>query len=302
MATKDILAKGVVRILTGFIVGFIALYAVLAGGLPLFIIFTGIILLVGQEYSNIIKAKGLIPQQTLILISSFLLMLFASLLKYQYILPTITICTIIAFVYVVLKNQKPYIANISTTILGITYCGWLACHVFLLRNLGVENFYLTETGSPLGLDCTLLLLFTVVATDVGGWYFGSRFGKNPLCPEISPKKTKEGAIYGTIFAIAIATFVGLFLKMPLYHSIIAGLIMAISAQFGDLAESLLKRDSGVKDSSQALPGHGGFLDRLDGYLFAAPMAYYYFKIFVLNTQYNIEPILSWTKIISFLGF
>ena len=197
--------------------------------------------------------------------------------------------------------RKPYIANISSTILGIIYCGWLPGHIILLRNLGVEQADVLNFNDTIGLGLSVFLLLTCVATDVGGWYFGCNYGKTPLCPEISPKKTIEGAVYGTTFAVIIATITGLFLPIPLWCSVLGGLLISIFAQFGDLSESLLKRDAGMKDSGQLLPGHGGFLDRVDSYIFAAPIAYYYFKFFVLAHQPLVKPILSFEIIKSFFG-
>ena len=302
MATRELLAKNVTRILTGLIVGFSALFLLMYAGLPLFLFFVIIITLAGKEYINIVENKGFNPNKFVIYSSIFGFSLVAFLLKGELILPLLLLFSILAFLVVIFGKVKSSIANISSTIMGIVYCAFLPCHILLLRNLGVEQLSLYETNYSLGYDATMLMLFTVVATDVGGWYFGSRFGKHALCPEISPKKTIEGAVYGTIFAVVVGSIVGLFLSIPLFYSVIGSLVIAIFSQFGDLAESLLKRDSGIKDSSQALPGHGGFLDRIDGYFFAAPVAYYYFKIFLLNAQVNVTPYLSWTKICSFLGF
>lgn len=302
MATRELLAKNVTRILTGLIVGFSALFLLMYAGLPLFLFFTIIIVLAGKEYINIVETKGFSPSKFVVYASVLTFSLVAFLLKSELLLPLILLFSILAFLVVIFGKVKSSIVNISSTIMGVIYCAFLPCHILLLRDLGVEKLSLYETNYSLGYDATMLMLFTVVATDVGGWYFGSRFGKNSLCPEISPKKTIEGAVYGTMFAVFVATIVGLFLAIPLVYSVIGGLLISVSAQFGDLSESLLKRDSGIKDSSQALPGHGGFLDRIDGYFFAAPVAYYYFKIFLLNAQINVVPYLSWTKISAFLGF
>ena len=85
------------------------------------------------------------------------------------------------------------------------------------------------------------------------------------------------------------------------QAIIGGLIITLSAQLGDLSESLIKRDAGVKDSSNILPGHGGFLDRVDGYIFAAPIAYYYFKFFVLNVAPQVQPIIDLANLKALIG-
>lgn len=95
-------------------------------------------------------------------------------------------------------------------------------------------------------------------TDVGGYVFGSKFGKHPLAPVVSPKKTIEGSIGGSLLAILTALLIGWIIHIEWYQSLIAGLLITTFAQLGDLAESLIKRDAGVKDSGNSLPGHGGF--------------------------------------------
>ena len=140
----------------------------------------------------------------------------------------------------------------------------------------------------LGLGFLILLFFTILLTDVGAYFFGSKFGKRPLAPIISPKKTVEGAIGGAVAGVLTAVLVGHFLELLWFQSVIAGLLITIFAQIGDLSESLIKRDAGVKDSGNSLPGHGGFLDRADSYLFSTPVAYFYFKYFVVSNQLTTD--------------
>ena len=129
----------------------------------------------------------------------------------------------------------------------------------------------------------IVLMFVVISVcDIAAFYVGTKLGKTPLWPEVSPKKTVEGAVGGTIASILGAVIVGHFIDLSLVHSIISGFILSLAAQFGDLAESMIKRDAGFKDSGDLLPGHGGMLDRADSYVFTGAVAYYYFSIFVNN--------------------
>ena len=119
------------------------------------------------------------------------------------------------------------------------------------------------------------------SVDTAAYYVGSAIGHNKLIPNISPNKTIEGAIGGTFGAVivAVAAKIFFFKNFSLTEAVMLGIIISITAQFGDLFESLLKRAGGVKDSGNLIPGHGGILDRIDSLLFAAP-AFYYFTLYL----------------------
>lgn len=130
---------------------------------------------------------------------------------------------------------------------------------------------------PEGAKLIFFLLIVVWMGDAGAFYLGKQFGKRPLSPRISPKKTIEGLIGGIFFSVAAATIIHFtfFPSFPLLHAIIAAILLSIAGVIGDLAESLWKRSAAVKDSGTLIPGHGGFLDRLDSILFTAPILYTY---------------------------
>jgi phosphatidate cytidylyltransferase len=123
-------------------------------------------------------------------------------------------------------------------------------------------------------------LIVVVSVDVGAYATGLNFGKHPMAPTISPKKTWEGFAGSWIFGVASSVLLSIFLlDMPWWFGLILGTVLVLSATAGDLSESLLKRDLGIKDMSTWLPGHGGFLDRLDSILPSAAAAYVLFIVF-----------------------
>ncbi len=115
-------------------------------------------------------------------------------------------------------------------------------------------------------DVTLWLVITIAASDIGGYAVGKAIGKHKLSPRISPNKTWEGLTGCCLFA-AIASY--FYTQMPEY--MLFGAFLALISQAGDLTESLIKRYFGVKDTASIIPGHGGFMDRLDGYVYAAPL-------------------------------
>jgi phosphatidate cytidylyltransferase len=133
-----------------------------------------------------------------------------------------------------------------------------------------------------GPDLLLLVLVCVTLSDAGAYYAGSTFGTHPMAPVISPKKSWEGAAGGVVASVlgAVLAHSWFFRRLPLAHAVVLGVVLAAAGILGDLAESMLKRASGVKDSSALLPGHGGVLDRLDSLLVAAPVLYYYWSVFL----------------------
>lgn len=125
----------------------------------------------------------------------------------------------------------------------------------------------------------ILLLFAIIwVGDTAAYYGGRAFGRHFLAPKVSPKKTGEGAMAGLIGSVIVGTAGGAwFLGEPWLNVLGISAVTAVAGQLGDLAESVLKRSAGVKDSSSILPGHGGILDRLDSLFFAAPVFYWFFN-------------------------
>jgi phosphatidate cytidylyltransferase len=135
-------------------------------------------------------------------------------------------------------------------------------------------------GEAAGVQWLMLLLAVVWAGDIAALFAGRALGRTKFSPRISPNKTNEGALAGLLAGLAVALILQrlLFLELPLFHVLAASLLVGIFAQLGDLAESMLKRAAGAKDSSNIIPGHGGILDRIDGLLFALPVLYLYLYI------------------------
>ena len=284
------LNKNATRLLTGLIFGTIALWCLLNGGIALLVLISIVVVLGSKEYVKILEHKGFYPSLKVILYSDAIFAMLSYFNRFDLVAIAFTACSIGAFLWVLFRGRQPYIANVSTTILGFVYGGWFPLHLLLIRGLNAENYqgFLKLNIQNDGLGYVMFLFATIVLTDTGGYYFGKRFGKRKLAPIISPKKTIEGSIGGAVCAVVGALIIGHFINLGFYHSLILGLLCTTFAQIGDLSESMIKRDAGVKDSGNTLPGHGGFLDRTDGFVLTIPVMYYYLKYFVVSNQLWID--------------
>lgn len=164
------------------------------------------------------------------------------------------------------RDNTGVIVGISTTIFGILYVSWFFSFLIKIRNL----------SSGVGLLIAILLITKL--GDIGAYLLGTRFGKTPLMPRISPKKSVEGSIGGLLFSVCAALASKPFLHLNYPQLIFVGIFLNILGQLGDLSESLMKRDCGVKDSGNIFPGIGGVLDVIDSLLFTAPAFYFYMSL------------------------
>lgn len=274
------------RLLTGLILGTVALTCLLHGGIALLILILVVVFMGSNEYVEILKNKGFYPSLKIILYADLAFAVLSYFNRFDLVPMVLSLASISAFMWVLFKGRQPYIANVSTTILGFIYGGWFPLHLLFLRSLNAENYqgFLKLNIQNDGLGYVMLLFMTILLTDTGCYYFGKKYGKHKLAEIVSPKKTIEGAVGGAICAVIGALIIGHFINLEWYHCIIVGFLGTIFAQIGDLCESLIKRDAGVKDSGSLLPGHGGFMDRTDSYILTIPIMYYYFKYFVVSDQ------------------
>lgn len=172
-------------------------------------------------------------------------------------------------------DPREGLAAFAATTFGAVYLGLLG-YVVRLADAG-PTIDPSATLGGLGADraWVLILVLGVWTFDTAAYFVGRRFGHRRFIPHISPGKTVEGVVGGTVAAIVVtAVLVALVGRSPL-AGIGLGLVIAIAAQAGDLAESMIKRAAGAKESGTLIPGHGGLLDRIDSFLFAAPVAFLY---------------------------
>lgn len=165
--------------------------------------------------------------------------------------------------------------SVSLTVFGILYTGALLSFAYVLR------YHQYAIGRAAGTALLMLALVLVWISDTSAYVVGRAWGKRKLIPSVSPGKTVAGAV-GALGATAVASWALVrFVLVPQaqlglrpVHAVLLGVTISAAVQLGDLAESLIKRQAGVKDSSHIIPGHGGVLDRIDGMLFALPVAYW----------------------------
>ncbi|WP_414625234.1 phosphatidate cytidylyltransferase [Calothrix sp. CCY 0018] len=284
------------RILSGIIAIALALGSTLLGGWY-FTFFYAIIIFLGQrEYFNLVRAKGIAPAAKITMVVSQVLLAictFNSELA-DAVMPVAG--TFICF-YLLFQPKMATIADISASILGLFYTGYLPSYWVRLRAIDTANFSNLPLGGyfppsltafigkdnfstlPLGLGATLLTFMCIWAADIGAYFVGKYFGKTPLSG-ISPKKTVEGAIFGITASIVVGIAIAYYINLPDFYLTGAALgsLIGIASLLGDLTESMLKRDAGVKDSGDIIPGHGGILDRTDSYIFTAPLVYYFITL------------------------
>jgi phosphatidate cytidylyltransferase len=180
--------------------------------------------------------------------------------------------------WLLLQPRTGTIADVAASVFGLFYLGFLPSHWIKLRDLSdpalVPNLAAHGSAAGAGLALTLLACFLIVATDIGSYVIGRRLGRHPLSP-ISPGKTVEGAVGGLFCSLLVGALGGLLLgwRLGWLFGGLLGAVVAVFALVGDLTESMMKRDAGLKDSGDAIPGHGGVLDRIDSYLFVPAVVY-----------------------------
>ncbi len=264
----------------------LAIGMVLLGGWY-FTVGMGLLVYLGQlEYFQLVRAKHIVPAAKTTLVVSQLLLVVSMLWPplADAVMPLAG--TFICF-YLLFQPKLATIADISASVLGLFYGGYLPSYWVRLRSLGqaeVANLplggyfpsSLDLSAMPMGLTTTLLAFLCIWAADIGAYVFGKMIGRTRLSA-ISPKKTVEGAIAGVVGSVAVGATGSWLLDWPGFPltGMALGLLIGIASLLGDLTESMMKRDAGVKDSGQLIPGHGGILDRADSYVFTAPLVYYF---------------------------
>ncbi len=252
------------RVLSAVVLIPIVVVAVYFGGLWFFALVTIAALLATREFLVLIRRNHY--HSSYLLGLSLTVLLMASGLYPQSPVASIALAAVsmLALVWGVLRGNSPgSLEAWALTVAGPVYIGGLARHFVMLR------------GLPRGIYWICLAFLTTWLCDCAAYFVGTWVGKHPFFQRISPHKTVEGAVAGLVSGTLTATLLGLVFHIPVYLGIPLGLLVSLAATFGDLSESLIKRQVGVKDSSTLIPGHGGALDRIDSLLFAVTVVYYF---------------------------
>lgn len=255
------------RWLTGIIAVPVLIYVIGPGPRWLFYALVLLFSIIGLlEYFQITSPKQPLPIKIVCFILTFFLFFFIARGPFFMILAVASLSVIVpsCFYLFFYPDQRGHaLEEMGKIVFGLIYiCVPLGLLIFIDKH-------------PKGNTWIFFLLFVIFMTDTGAFYFGKLFGKHKLYPSVSPGKTWEGAIGGFLsglLGVVIFSFFSPGYSVNLFVWILAA-SLSIMCQVGDLAESMLKRNHGVKDSGKILPGHGGVLDRIDGLLFAVPILY-----------------------------
>ncbi|KAI8474650.1 MAG: cytidylyltransferase family-domain-containing protein [Monoraphidium minutum] len=278
------------RVVFGVLLGLGGAAVIAYGRLPFLAATLFVVYHATQEYFGFVTSKGISQGMTPPppFVSSFTTVLCLSITAFTYAtgIKSGTAMCVAAFLLLavnVIANRKPTFSQLTSSVFGLFYCGYLPCFWLKLRNLSVPApppaLPALEALLPplsVGLVATFVTVACIIAADTGAYFVGKNLGRTKLT-DISPKKTVEGAAGGLASAIAAALALRSLFGWPVDAAAAAGYgaLMFVSSIFGDLIESIMKREAGMKDSGNLIPGHGGLLDRFDSYMFSGAIAWFY---------------------------
>ena len=261
------------RVLVAVILLPIGLAAIVAGGWYLTALVAVFMGFAAWEYVTMFRTGGLSPAGFLVVIGAILLVIGRNYNGFESAPWMISFLILLAMSYHLVTYERGRDAagtDFAITLGGIFYIGWIGAYFISLRSL------------PEGQWWMFVVLAGVMLADSGAYFIGRKFGRHKLAPRLSPKKTWEGYLGGILIGVPLTALLAALIQMgvgaasgitPL-RGMLVGLVMALVPTLGDLGESMIKRQVGVKDSGNILPGHGGAFDRVDSWLWAVVIGYY----------------------------
>lgn len=272
------------RTLTALAIAAVGLPAVIYGGVFYFLIMAAFLVGGAWEYVRLYRAVKHEPNE-IVTVGGVLVILTARFFFSDAAIPVFVVLILLAMavhLFAFERGRNHAALDFGVTVAGIVYLGWIGAYLLDLRTL---------VSSEMGVWWFMLVLPLVWAADTGGYSIGAAYGKHKMAPRLSPKKSWEGyfagiftaALVGTFFAYAFSSMgpqpLGGFIT-PVQGALL-GLVVGALAPLGDLGESMFKRQGGLKDSSNVFPGHGGFLDRIDSWIWGAAIGYFLIQYFIL---------------------
>ena len=269
------------RTLTALVMALVGLPAIIYGGVFYYLVITVILAGSAWEFVNLYRAVQYEPQE-IVTVGGVLVIATARFFFAEAAVPLFVVSILLAMtVHLVAFERGRDRAGLdfAITAAGITYLGWIGSYLLDLRQM------------PQGLWWWFIVLPIVWAGDTGAYSIGSVYGRHKMTPRLSPKKSWEGYFAGLFTSVLIGAFFSYAFSslgpQPLNGLIdplqggLLGLFIGAVTPLGDLGESMLKRQSGLKDSSNIFPGHGGFLDRIDSWVWGAAIGYFIIRFFIL---------------------
>ncbi|HEY5729672.1 MAG TPA: phosphatidate cytidylyltransferase [Anaerolineales bacterium] len=272
------------RTLTALAMAAVGLPAIIYGGVFYFLLMGAFLVGGAWEYVRLFRAVKHEPNE-IVTVGGVLVMVTARFFFADAAIPVFVALILLAMTAHLLafeRGRDQAAHDFGVTVAGIVYLGWIGAYLLDLR-------YLVDEGT--GVWWLMLVLPLVWAADTGGYSIGAAYGKHKMAPRLSPKKSWEGYFAGIFTSILVGGFFAYaFSSMgpqplkglinPLQGALL-GLVIGAFAPLGDLGESMFKRQSGMKDSSKIFPGHGGFLDRIDSWIWGAAIGYFLIYYFIL---------------------
>jgi phosphatidate cytidylyltransferase len=267
------------RIITVLVLAVIGLPAIILGGIYYFLLLGVFIIGAAWEYVQMFRAVKIQPQLH-ITVGGVALILAIRMFYPEAAMPVFAALILAALAYHLISYERgrdQAALDFGVTVGGLAYLGWIGAYILDLRNLPEGGWWF------------MLVLPSVWLADSGAYSLGTAYGKHKMAPRLSPKKSWEGyaasvftgAIGGAFFAFAYSTYGNLSGDITPLQGGLLGLLLGAITPLGDLGESMFKRQSGLKDSSDIIPGHGGFFDRIDSWLWGAVIGYYFLIWFIL---------------------
>ncbi len=261
------------RVLVVIVLLPIGVVLILYGGVPYALMIALILSLAAWEYVQLFRAGDIQPASVLVILGTLALVISRFLGEWDRAdwLISLLVLSSMAYHLVAFERGRDQAGtDFGVTLAGALYFGWIGAYLISLREL------------PEGQWWVLMVLPAVWLADSGAYFIGRAFGKHKMSPRLSPKKSWEGYLGGVLvgtlgtalLALLLSTWTGPGSDITPLRGAVMGLIIALVTPLGDLGESMIKRQVGVKDSGSLLPGHGGAFDRIDSWLWAGVIGYY----------------------------